>query len=1203
MLSGSKSIQYFKVDGSGNVIAPNSNVKFINPVALGLDRKKHLGTLAAGTQNNGITGFAITNESGVTYHYNLPAYSYEEEVYQENRVKTNGLRFNRQTKNAGYAYIWHLTAITGPDYVDRGTIGVLDEADYGYWVSFEYGKWTDEFVWRSPTDGYVVNFDQNFQAVSLGKKEVYYLNAIKTRSHTAIFEKEIRTDGKSASKESFNKNWSSQNNVSEDYNNTGVYNINSNQSLRLSHIYLLKNGVASSLTQNKGGSSGMVPSGRTVVCSECELPNNIMDKNDVDSYGRSLLESNSIRVLDLNYDYSLAKGSTTSFDFGNPSIKLGKLTLKSLKTRGAGGEAIVPPMEFGYNLAPEDQGKTQGTITSGNITGVSFAYQVGDLIETDEVNPIYCGYINKITQSGGTYSYELKGGNSGNLGTRNIRKTKNPPYLKDYYDFWGMFKSDYSSGFEPNYTRMPTKRSIQSVDVWSLRTIKTFTGPTLNIEYEGHDFEKASYGMNRPYWFDYFSKISTGIYRLSNTNIPDCRDYCNIGDEIRGHMVRSSEKKDPIYSTFSPVTDVMANFLLEVTGVGINYIDVRLNPSDEQWFFHTGDANYRNTSMTGYNLPSNLSKYNTLGGAGVRVRSIKLKTMDGTRVSTDFRYTKENGNVSSGSTIYEPLGFVPFRYASSFPQTDRDYYDALFNEGLYTSTKFSSELPGPGIMYSRVETTTKVSYPDGVSSLPSGKNVTEFMTFSDIRIDKSLIASDIGSGVSTKNFVLRKFMALLGEPKSICTYDANGKLISRIVKQYLHDGITGDFFDGYKTKLQKFGYQGLLNERFSEAKKVLNSDNTWSTYGTMISREDYPLVNLGTVEYDYIHNTKTSTKVNAFDFYSGTVTETISSDSYGNSFLSKNTPAYFDYPSMGPNQLDATKKNMLTQLSASNIYRLNATGTQEYLVSASYDQWSNAISALNENGDIIVQNGTASNNGNVWRQVASYQWMPVTGAANNMTAVASFVAFPFANPASANISWKRNNETILVDPYSHVISIRDYKNNYVTTRYGYNNTKPVFNGTFARYGELVFSGAEDENISNNKKFEVQKGSGTITSGIFHTGKQSIQIASGQTGFEYTVPVSELTAARTYTVSAWVNNGGASNVKLYYQLDGVQKSVSGASNVSTKVSGDWTLINFDITLSGGATVKVFAKNDGTITTYVDDFRFQPKIQKALLQFMM
>ncbi len=1198
VLTGSKSIQYFKVDANGNVIVPNSNVKFIHPVALGLDRKKHLGALAAGTTSNGITGFAITNESGVTYHYNLPAYSYEEESYQENRGKANGLKFNRQTKSSGYAYIWHLTAVTGPDYVDRGTIGVLDDADYGYWVSFEYGKWSDEFIWRNPADGFMINFDQNFQTIALGKKEVYYLNAIKTRTHTALFEKESRNDGKSASKESFNKNWSSQNNVSTDYNNTGIYNINSNQSLRLSHVYILKNNAAVGLNEGIGGTAGMIPAGRTVDCSQCELPNNTLDKNDVNAYGRSQLESNSLRVIDLNYDYSLAKGTVTSFDFSNPSTKLGKLTLKSLKTRGKGGANILPAVEFGYNLLPEEQGKAQGTVTTGSITGVAVGYQIGDLIETDEVNPIYCGYIDRITQSNGTFSYELKGGASiTNPGLKNIRKTKNPPYKKDFYDFWGMFKSDYEFNFEPNFARMPTKRSIRSVDVWSLRTIKTTTGATVNIDYEGHDFEKASYGVNRPFWFEYLSKVSTGIYRLSNTNIKDCYDYCSVGDEIRGHMVRSSEKKDPIYSSFTPVTDVMANFILEVAAVGSNYIDVRMNPSTEQWFFHIGDANYRNTSMLGYNLPAVQPKYNTVGGSGVRVKSIKLKTLDGVKMSTNYNYKQENNITSSGITIYEPLGFEPFRYAHLFSAADKDYYDAMFNEGLFASTKFTSELPGPSVMYARVETSTETIYPDATLSPSAGKSVMEFMTFADLKIDKSTLNRDINSGVSTRNYVLRKFMSLLGSPKGIVNYDGNGKLTKRVVNQYLHEGITGDFFEEYKTRLQKFGYQGLITERFSEAKKVLNADNTWQTLGTMTAREDYPLVNIGTVEYDYIHNTKTSTKVNAFDFYSGAVTESITTDSYGNSFLSQSTPAYRDFAAMGPSQLDGTKKNMLTQVSASNVYRLNASGVKEHLVSASYNVWSNGGSVLDGSGNAIVQNSAATN-GDVWRQTSGYVWMPSSVAANGMTAVASFVAFPGSNPAGANAAWKRNSDVVLMDTYSHVLSMRDFKNNYVSTRYGYNNAKPVLSGTFAKYGEIAFSGAEDENISNAKKFEVGKGTGTVSAAAFHTGSKSIQLAAGQTGFDYSVAVSELTAARTYTASVWVNNQAAHNVKLYYQLDGVQKTVSAASTVSTKTSGNWTLVTFDITLSGGTTVRVFAKNDGTGTSYVDDFRFHPKNSVSL-----
>ncbi|RKO70784.1 hypothetical protein D7322_16080 [Sphingobacterium puteale] len=1209
VLAGSKTIQYFKTDANGNVVTPNTNVKFIQPVASGLDRKKHLGPIASGTTNSGITGFSITNESGVTYHYNLPAYSYEEEVYQENTVKLNSsdLKFNRQTKNAGYAYTWHLTAVTGPDYVDRGTIGVLDEADYGYWVSFEYGKWTDEFVWRTPTEGFTNNIDQRFKTVSMGKKEVYYLNAIKTRTHTALFEKDVRTDGKSASKESFNKNWSSQNSVSTDYSNAGLYNANSNQSLRLSHVYILKNTGIPSVGNSSGGSSGFIPSGRTVSCTECELSNNVFDKNDVNAYGRSQLESSSLRVIDFDYDYSLAKGATTSFDYSSPSNKLGKLTLKSFKIRGKGGASILPQTEFGYNLSVSDQKKGLATVSPGSISGTTVAYELGDLIETDDADPVFCGYIDQITQSGSTYSYVLKGGNvTSNLGSKNIRKTKNPPYEKDKYDYWGMYKSDYVSYFNQNLSRIPTRISNKSTDVWSLRTIKTSSGPLVEIGFEGHDFRESIYGNNISVHFISVTKLSPLNYRLTMINNGRaCKDIYQVGENILAVFFREYYEKnpdpnmggrsvDPIDPNSTKMYDAYMGSTVLVKAMNGNTMDVEFADYLEDNLFNVYYTNRSQTKVLDVNLRATAMDKNHLGGNGVRVKSITLRSLDGIKYTTNYKYCKDDSSVSSGVTSYEPLNYERYQGRASTEGHYESIFDGTLNLGFANVSYYGPELPGPGVMYSRVESVSKIVYPDGANGAPLTKNVMEFFTFQDAKIEKNYVTSPSSStSYATANHLFRKFMSLMGSPKTVSYYDGNGKLTKRVVNQYLHEGITGDFFAGYKTKLQGFGYQGLLSERFSEVKKVLNtSNNTWQTMGTMFAREDYPLVNVGTVEYDYIHNTKTSKKVNAFDFYSGAVTESISTDSYGNSFLSQSTPAYRDFAAMGPSQLDGTKKHMLTQVSASNVYRLNASGAKEHLVSASYNVWSNGGAVLDGSGNRIVQNNAATN-GNVWRQTSGYVWMPLSVAANGMTAVASFVAFPGSNPAGANAAWKRNNDVVLMDAYSHVLSTRDFKNNHTSTRYGYNNAKPVLSGTFAKYGEIVFSGAEDENISNGKKLEVSKGTGTVSTAVFHTGSKSLQLAADQTGFDYSVPVSELTAGRTYTASVWVNNQTAHNVKLYYQLDGVDKTVSGASNVSTRTSGKWTLITFDITLSGGTTVRVFAKNDGTGTTYVDDFRFQPK----------
>ncbi|KKO90753.1 hypothetical protein AAW12_14505 [Sphingobacterium sp. Ag1] len=1191
VLVGSKSIQYFKTDANGNVVAPNNNVKFIQPVSFGLDRKKHLAPMAAGAVNNSITGFSITNESGVTYHYNLPAYTYDEEVYQENTLKENSsdLKFNRQTKNSGYAYAWHLTAVTGPDYVDRGTIGVLDEADYGYWVSFEYGKWTDEFVWRTPTEGFTKNVDQKFNTVSMGKKEVYYLNAIKTRTHTALFEKDVRTDGKSASKESFNKNWSSQNSVSTDYSNSGIYNVNSNQSLRLSHVYILKNSAIAGISTSSGGNTGLIPAGRTVACAECELPNNILDKNDVNAYGRALLESGSLRVVDFNYDYSLAKGSTTSFDFTSPTVKLGKLTLQSLQIRGKGGATVLPQMEFGYNLPVSEQRRGQGVVSNGSITGSNIAYQVGDLIETDEANPIYCGYVDQVTQAGATYNYVMKGGVSiGSLGTKNLRLTKNPPYQKDKSDYWGMYKSDFKLTPNQNLSSIPTKVSNRSTDVWSLRRVKTLSGAILKTEYEGHDFSKTVYGDNNSVQFGNFTKEMNGNYRGAIINGgPEAKDFFTVGKSVGGVIIRQFIEN---FGNDVLVTEPFGYVEMDVKLVQGQWMEVKINAELEKELLNESAPNRSETKIIAIYFKPFQAGEKIPGGTGVRVKSIELESVDGVKNKTEYAYQLNDGT-SSGTALYEPLNVENPQFGTENENSQLVY---SLNRDIELMGRLGPEIPGPVTMYSRIEMRSKVTYPNNETSLLSGSVVNEYLPLSDFKatIDELNSASNY-STYSTRNLALRKFSSFFGSPKSISYYDGNGKLTKRTIKQYLHEGVTGNFFTGYKTRLQAFGYQGLVTERFSEVKKVLNTvNNTWMTMGTMIAREDYPLVNIGTVEYDYIHNTKTSTKINAFDFYSGAVTESISSDSYGNTFLSQNTPAYRDFAAMGPSQLDATKKNMLTQLSASNVYRLNASGNKEYLVSAKYSLWSNGVTILNENGDPVIQNNLAVN-GDVWRQTVGYVWMPSSASANGMTALASFAAFPGSNPASANTAWKRNSEAILVDPYSHVLTTRDFKNNYASTRYGYTNAKEVMSGTFAKYGEIAFGGAEDENISNSKKLEVKKGTGTVSNAVFHTGKQSIQLAAGQTGFDYSVPTTELTAGRTYTASVWVNSGSSNNVKLYYQLDGTDKAVSTASNVSARSSGSWTLITFDITLSGGTTVRVFAKNDGTGTTYVDDFRFHPK----------
>lgn len=192
----------------------------------------------------GIGAFRITNESGVTYHFSLPVYidstkfgdyplhnDYSIENYYDHTEKTthnNGYILKdydldehviEYKQDAKYAYEWLLTAITGPKYVDSNSDGMVNEGDLGYWVSFNYQKWSDAFTSRGPFYGYTDVFSavdgdetENYPIDASGKisgrtgafntttQELYYLNSIQTASHTAIFIRDIRKDEHSVPK-------------------------------------------------------------------------------------------------------------------------------------------------------------------------------------------------------------------------------------------------------------------------------------------------------------------------------------------------------------------------------------------------------------------------------------------------------------------------------------------------------------------------------------------------------------------------------------------------------------------------------------------------------------------------------------------------------------------------------------------------------------------------------------------------------------------------------------------------------------------------------------------------------------------------------------------------------------------------------------------------------------------------------------------
>lgn len=198
------------------------NLKVINSTGTAAVAYSH-----TGYNNNAIGEFNTYNADGVSYTYGLPIYTRNENDLQYSledagsyTLNPNGLiatvsgsiegSANRKLGTVSkdpYATTYLLTQITSPDYVDRGNNGP-DAADFGNYTKFSYqqmyGGSSDWYPYRSPYEG--VSFshgtlsvrDDDMGSFSYGEKEVYYLKAVESKTHVAIFKLEDRDDGLSS---------------------------------------------------------------------------------------------------------------------------------------------------------------------------------------------------------------------------------------------------------------------------------------------------------------------------------------------------------------------------------------------------------------------------------------------------------------------------------------------------------------------------------------------------------------------------------------------------------------------------------------------------------------------------------------------------------------------------------------------------------------------------------------------------------------------------------------------------------------------------------------------------------------------------------------------------------------------------------------------------------------------------------------------
>ena len=834
-------------------------------------------------QTGMIEGFTITNESGVTYTFGLPAYSYTEEAYQERIDKSLGNSLNRQKKGTPYAYTWYLTSVTGPDFVDRNGDGMADDGDWGYWVDFDYGKWTGDYIWRNPSEGYNTDEDNEYQNSAQGHKEVYYLNAVRTRSHVALFEKEVRADAKGESTAIFSTN--PNNSPDPTYTNAGLFDNTSASSMRLSHIYLLNAADGNFVTPSSSPTSNGY----------------VLDADDVNMVGRANLEAKSIRVIDFKHDYSLCPNTTNSFT--TPGALQGKLTLLNVGTRGKGGVSVMPPTTFQYELATPVSANVN--MYPDHFMTTENRYAVGDILISG-TKP--CGVVTGKTLSGSTWTYTIANSQFTNATGNQITltTTKNPGYNKDAYDAWGYYKGDLNPSqlaTDLNLARQTTPASAPGADAWSLRTITTELGSQLSINYEPNSYFNSSADPVQQSLPIRNIAVNTSTETMvltidkNGNNGIHLTDYYSPGSNLNALLLQEYTFQEGSQSYGAMVTDTRANLITfsdafgnapknvkTGVGFGLNYyptanlfgpvtvtsIDdanstITVTCSDH-FIFGQGTkptSQYLSSAGTLQQFPSTAVMSNSYGGnlfinstapllgGGVRVSSLS-ETEQHTRIvrSTLYNYNNSQG-VSSGVSAYTPAAATPI---FNFPGIYTNFYDGGFvpvpveklvyyksyrrilqnDNGLLFA--IGNELPPPGVMYGDVSVSSQVKNPDETTArTKDGSSRTEYLfeVFKGNmvgRVTSSLNPAQTGVAQnydqSTRYYALDKFVSCIGNIKSIIQYDDKGNKLTETINHYLHDDLINTnptaqtFMPAYKALLSQYNYQGYIQEMYSEVKLV-----------------------------------------------------------------------------------------------------------------------------------------------------------------------------------------------------------------------------------------------------------------------------------------------------------------------------------------------------------------------------------------------
>ena len=1194
---------------------------------------------------DGIGAYMITSADGKIYHYSLPVYHYEQ--IQRNLIEDNesplGTASNVKEKRqySKYATHWLLTAVTGSDYVDNQLEGILDKVDkndYGYWVEFEYGKWSDGFVWRNPYNSNVKNYSTNIKGqvedkdkgyYQFGRKQLYYLDQIKTKNKTAVFVKDIRYDGVGKKLDfAFDRRligggmyyepespYDANGNLKTTGGNQGLNKSDTvhvketgvhykrEYSLRLDKIILLNTEDAEALTKTNNFSlnssfCGGLPNylkqdscfpGWLSPYFEQEYgvnhsyqihnENGVFDINDIPS---SVLQNKSLKVIDFHYDYSLAVNSDSSMElpscFTNGNMhdgEYGKLTLKKVFFKGRGNTYYMPPYRFDYYLQ--------------NMSNIS---------------------LNNIMQ----YS-QNQGGNK----EQNYIEAK-----RENIDPWGYLEGDHNG----------TKRIVG----WNLKQITTPTGATIDIEYEEDDYWTEAFG--RRYWndglkFRFFEnnnklniKISADLDNFNSQDI-DFTDYFMTNEDVVIDIwacVRHDYNDWGCQSRKANV-DIPAE-ALKVLNVNQNEVILEASLS----YVHEDNGNplfNRNLTNHGgsgtivgsggrgdcanppgcinvsdrlvikYRLLANKVPENETGG-GLRVArltSTDLISNDEYITEYDYNYPSEHwrAGLSSGITSFTPVDGVKY-------------------------VPYQSELPTPGVMYEYVTMTEKsasgdydattryrhyvlqpvqdIFNPNLVMS-PIGDNdeVNDNNQYQDNIFWANVTEGDDINGfdgssaydyVEAKKIDIHVNTALVGQIKSIENLNKQGHVLLKTENKYIN---------GTNLTNQEPN-KGYVSESFNSMKSVFetNSDGT-NILGvkrllSISSKTEYN--NMLKKVTTYTGNQETYKEYSNVDPWLGSFRESKTKMADGTYKRDLKFPAYEFYPELTSKVYNESNKNMLTQEAlVVSQYSHSGNGSWSTLnanITSWFDDWDYLDAYDNQ----------VANFPPIWRKENNFVWRgelnPEGGYAIDVNENNTFFDWNHNTPAGAYSGWVETSKVTKYDRFSQVVETRDINYNNISSRRSADRTKILVSGN-ARRDYLYYSGAERVLDFPANLFEGGvRGAKYQSNDLAHTGNFSVRNENPRDRV-FEIEFGRKDYEGKYKVSFWTNktkDGKEKEAKLFVERDGAGIEVLEPSEVVD--AGCWQLQNYyvDILFDNSQMnyIKFFVSNRSYAGQFFDDFRFHP-----------